>query len=48
MRLSEKQKTFSQFFVPFLESASDFNHFEIKDDRHNKCTSEITDCGKFG
>ena len=28
MRLSEKQKTFSLFFVPFLESTSNFKHFE--------------------
>ena len=31
---SEKGKTFSQFFVPFLESKSNFKHFEGKDDRH--------------
>ena len=32
MQVSEKQKTFSQFFVPFLESLSNFKHFEKKDD----------------
>ena len=30
MELSEKRKTFSKHFVPFLESASSFKHFEIK------------------
>ena len=30
MQLSEKQKTFSQFFVLFLEYQSSFNHFEKK------------------
>ena len=33
-QLSEKGKRFSRFFVPFLESASNFKHFEIKDDGH--------------
>ena len=27
--LSEKQKTFSEIFVPFLDSISNFEHFEI-------------------
>ena len=27
MQLSEKRQTFSQFFVPFLESTSKFKHF---------------------
>ena len=35
MQLSEKRKTFSEFFVPFLESTSNFKHFEKKDDRHS-------------
>ena len=35
MQLSEKRKTFSQFFVPVLESTSVFKHFEKKDDRHS-------------
>ena len=30
MQLSEKGKTFSQFFVPFLESPSNFKHFKKK------------------
>ena len=35
MQLSEKLKTFSQLFVPFLESTLNFKHFEIKDDGHS-------------
>ena len=34
MELSEERKTFSQFFVAFLECSSNFEHFERKDDRH--------------
>ena len=44
MQFSEKRKTFSQSFAPFLESNSNFKHFEKKDDRHSYCISEITDC----
>ena len=35
MQLSEKQKIFSKFFVPFLESSSNFKHFEKKVDCHS-------------
>ena len=34
MQLSEKQKNFSQFFVPFVESSSNLKHFEKKVDCH--------------
>ena len=34
MQLSEKLKTFSEFFVPFLESTSNFKRFERNDDSH--------------
>ena len=34
MHVSEKRKTFSQFPVPFLESTSNFRHFEKKYDGH--------------
>ena len=30
MQLFEKRKPFSQFFVPFMDSASNFEHFEKK------------------
>ena len=48
MQLSKKEKSFSQFFVPFLQSTSNFKHFERKDDRHSWCVSEITGCEKLG
>ena len=35
MQFSEKRKSFSKFFVPFVESTSNFNHFEKKDDCHS-------------
>ena len=35
MQLSEKRKTFSEFFVSFLESTSNFKHFDKKDDCHS-------------
>ena len=35
MQLSKNRKTLSQFFVPFLESTSNFKHFERKDDHHS-------------
>ena len=43
MQLSEKQKTFSQFFAAFLKFTLNFEHFEKKDDPHRFCISEITD-----
>ena len=35
MILFEKRKTFSQFFVPFLECTSNFKHFEKEDGCHS-------------
>ena len=35
MHLSFKQKIFSDFFVLFLDSTSNFKHFEKKDDSHS-------------
>ena len=35
IKFSEKGKTFSQFFVPFLVSTSNFKHFAKKDDCHS-------------
>ena len=32
MQLSEKQKTFSEFFLPVLKSILNFKHFPKKDD----------------
>ena len=44
MQLSEKRKTFSEFSVTFLESTSEFKHFEKKDECHSQYISEIGDC----
>ena len=46
MQLSQNRKNVSQFFVPFLKSTSNFQHFRRKDDRHSWCICEITDCEK--
>ena len=43
MQLSQKQKTFSQFFAAFLKSTLNFKHFETKDDPHRFCIFEVTD-----
>ena len=48
MQLSLKPKTFSGSFVPFLDSSSNFKHFENKDDRHSYFIAEITDCQRLG
>ena len=46
VHLFEKQKTFSPFFVPFLESRSNLKHFERKCIRQSLCIFEVTDCEK--
>ena len=48
MEFSLKTAIFSDFFVSFLESTSNFKHFEKKDDRHTYFISEITECEKRG
>ena len=40
--LSDKQKTFCQFFSPFWKCTLNFEHFQKKDDPHNRCISQIT------
>ena len=35
IQLSERRKPFSQFFLRFPESTSNFKHFEEKDDGHS-------------
>ena len=35
MQVSEKRNTLPQYFSPFLESTSNFKHFEKKDDGHS-------------
>ena len=44
--VSQKQKTFAEFFSPLLKSALNFEHSRKKDDRHSRCISEITVCKK--
>ena len=44
--LSEKQKTFSEFFSSFVRSTLNFEHFRKKDDTHSRCISEITNSVK--
>ena len=45
--LSLKPRRFLDFFVPFVESTSNFEHSEKKDDRHSYFISEITDCERL-
>ena len=40
--LSQKRKTFSQFFSAFLKCTLNFSHFQKKDDSHSRCISQIT------
>ena len=47
MELYLKPTIFFHFFVSFLESTSNFEHFEKKDDRHGYFTSEITDSDRL-
>ena len=48
MQLSLKPTIVSDFFVLFLESTSNFKHFEKKDGRHMFFISEIRECEKLG
>ena len=40
--LSQKQKTFSEFFSSFLKSTLNFEHSRKKDHPHSRCISQIT------
>ena len=48
MQLSQKQKTFSEFFSAFLKSSLNFEHFQKKDDSHSWGISKITESEKQG
>ena len=48
IQLSQKQKSFSEFFHAFAKSRLNFQHFFKKDDPHSCCISEITDSKKHG
>ena len=40
--LSQKPKTFSQFFSEILKPTLNFEHFQKKDDPHSRCSSQMT------
>ena len=40
--LSQKRKTFSEFFSSFLKSTLNFEYFQKKDDPLSRCSSQIT------
>ena len=48
MQLSQKLKTFSQFFPAFSKSRLNFEHFQKKDDAHTLFICEATACEKRG
>ena len=46
--LSPKQKTFSEFFIAFLECAWNLEHFQKKDEYTSLIISEIIDAERRG
>ena len=48
MQLSQKQKTFSEFFSKFLRSSLNFEHFGKTNDSHSWGIAEIADSEKHG
>ena len=46
--LSQKEKTFCQFFIEFLKCACNLEHFEKKDEYPSLIISEIMDCETGG
>ena len=48
MQLSQKRKTFSQFFPAFSKSSLNFEHFQKKDDAHSLFICGGTACEKRG
>ena len=43
MQLSQKHKSFCEFFTEFFKYTSNFEHFDKKDDPYRFCISGITD-----
>ena len=41
--LSQKQRTFSPFFIPFLKCALNLEHFEKKDEYSSLVSSKVMD-----
>ena len=48
IQLSQKEKTFSEFFFAFMEPPSNFKYFQTKGDRHSQCISEMNDPLRVG
>ena len=48
MQLSQKLKTFSEFFLTFSKSRLNFEHFQNKDDAHSLFICDATACEKRG
>ena len=48
MQLSQKLKTFSQFFPAFSKSSLNSEHFQKKDDAHSLFICGATACEKRG
>ena len=46
--LSQKQKTFSKFFIVFLKYAWNLEHFQKKDEYPGLIISEIIDAERHG
>ena len=46
LELSQKIKTFSQFFLPFSKSSLNFEHFQKKDDAQSLFICGATACEK--
>ena len=46
--LSQKQKTFSQFFIAFLKCALNLEHLEKKDEYPSQVLSRIIDSERGG
>ena len=46
--LSQKKKTFSEFFIAFLKCASNLEHFQKKDEYPSLIISEIIDAERRG
>ena len=48
IQLSQKIKTFSEFFPAFSKSRLNFEHFQKKDEAHSLFICEATACEKHG
>ena len=46
--ISQKQRIFAQFFIAYLECASNLEHFEKKDEHPSPVISEIIDSETVG